>query len=148
MLSIWNNLGLNKSGVIHVNWDVVVSESDIDELVNLARSLPQNKARLCLHETSSSPMQVTYLAFVDPYADKVHKHPVRPEVIIPVRGEAIRQIYSDNFQLIDEVQMISGRGESFSMPPNKWHSLEVRSENFVMIEIGLGPFTSDSTINR
>ena len=142
----WSGKGENSTGVAHWNWESSIYERDINELINWAKHLDTNKARICLHETPRSLMQVTYLAFIKPYSDKVHKHPSRPEVLIPVRGRAIRRVYSEGLELIKEELMKSGTGESFSTSIGEWHSLEVVSEEFVMIEIGLGPFTPESTV--
>jgi len=142
----WQSIRRISQGVYHANWDCLIMESDIDNLVFWAQGLDSRKSRLCLHENPESLMQVTYLAFVRPYSDKVHKHPYRPEVLIPIRGEAIRRTYSEGLEVESEVTMKSGFGNSFSILPGMWHSLEVVSEHFVMIEIGAGPFTKDSTV--
>jgi cupin fold WbuC family metalloprotein len=142
----WQFARNNPNGVFHANWDCSVSEKDIEELVLWARDMDSSKARLCLHENPESLMQVTYLAFVKPYSDKIHKHPYRPEVLIPIRGEAVSRTFADDLRIKREIKMRSGFGYSYSMPQNTWHSLEVVSEYFVMIEIGNGPFTKESTI--
>jgi len=142
----WLGVRRSPQGVFHANWDCLITESDIDNLVSWAQEMNSRKARLCLHENPESLMQVTYLAFVKPYSDKVHKHPHRPEVLIPIRGEAIRRTFSERLEVESEVTMKSEFGNSFSISPGIWHSLEVVSEHFVMIEIGAGPFTKDSTV--
>lgn len=133
--------------VFHSNsWNVTVDEDLILDLISEARKNKGNKARLCLHQEPNEVMQVTYLAFVAPYEDKVHCHPHRPEVLIPILGQAEARVF-DQFGSILSSQILRGKsGEAFSTDVGTWHSLKVQSPEFVMVEIGLGPFRQDSTI--
>lgn len=133
--------------VFHSNsWNLTVDQELILELISEARKSGSNKARLCLHQEPNEVMQVTYLAFIAPYEDKVHCHPHRPEVLIPILGEAEARVF-DQFGNILSSQIMRGKsGEAFSSDVGTWHSLKVQSSEFVMIEIGLGPFRPDSTI--
>ena len=91
---------------------------------------------------------VTYLAFIRPYSDKIHKHPHRPEVVIPIRGEA-RHTTFDNEGKILESRILKGENPvAVSTQMSAWHALEVVSEFFVMVEIGTGPFLETSTVFR
>ena len=133
--------------IFHSNsWNFTVDEELILELISEAKKNKSNKARLCLHREPKEVMQVTYLAFIAPYEDKVHCHPHRPEVLIPILGEAEARVF-DQFGNILSSQIMRGKsGEAFSSDVGTWHSLKVQSSEFVMVEIGLGPFQQDSTI--
>lgn len=127
------------------NWEVVVDNLIIDELIKQAHLNKSKKARLCLHPKPNEIMQVTYLAFVSPYEDPIHCHPFRPEVLLPVQGLAERRIFSEEGELLQIEIMESGSGNSFVTGKGMWHSLKLISLEFVMLEIGMGPFTADST---
>jgi len=133
--------------VFHSNsWNLTVDGELILDLISEASKNKSNKARLCLHQKPDEVMQVTYLAFIAPYEDKVHCHPHRPEVLIPILGEAEARVF-DLFGNILSSQLMRGKsGEAFSSDAGTWHSLKVQSPEFVMIEIGLGPFRQDSTV--
>lgn len=133
--------------IFHSNsWNLTVDQELILELISEARKNGSNKARLCLHREPSEIMQVTYLAFIAPYEDQIHCHPHRPEVLIPIFGEAEARVF-DQFGNIVSSQIMRGKsGEAFSSDVGTWHSLKVQSSEFVMVEIGLGPFRPDSTI--
>ena len=134
--------------VFHSNaWQLIVNIEDIEELISLAEINNDGKARLCLHPHSSEQMQVTYLAFSSKYTEKIHKHPHRPEVLIPVIGKAERRTYDHMGNVLTLHTMEGGMGSSFSTEKNLWHSLTLVSNVFVMIEIGTGPFLPDSTVN-
>jgi cupin fold WbuC family metalloprotein len=107
---------------------------------------PNRKARLCLHTNPLEIIQVTYLAFCSPYKDRIHCHPDRNETLIPIRGEAILKFYDDSLQAT-KAQILNGeKPYAISTTPGVWHGIETQSESFVMVEIGSGPFSSNSTI--
>ena len=128
------------------SWNVEVKDELIAELVEEARINENRKARLCLHPNAQEIMQITYLAFVSPYEDRIHCHPFRPEVLIPIVGEAEARTFDESGKLLKSELMIGGSGHAFSTDSGHWHSLRVKSTEFVMIEIGTGPFRSDSTV--
>ncbi len=128
------------------SWNLSVDDELIEELLSEARQNENNKARFCLHPNSNESMQVTYLAFVAPYEDKIHCHPFRPEVLIPIRGMAEARTFDDQGNILKTELMIGGSGHAFSTEIGHWHSLRVNSTEFVMIEIGIGPFRPDSTV--
>jgi cupin fold WbuC family metalloprotein len=133
--------------VFHSNsWNLVVDEEIIRDLIDEAGKNASNKARLCLHLDSEELMQVTYLAFVAPYEDQIHSHPHRPEVLIPVLGDAEARVFDYQGNVLSTQIMRGKSGEAFSSAIGTWHGLKVLTPEFVMIEIGLGPFTSDSTV--
>lgn len=129
-----------------LTWNFHVSEIIINELISKAKQNQNNKARLCLHPTKDSNIQVTYLAFIAPYKDKIHQHPIHPEIIIPVIGKAKMQIYDDNLDLIEELVLEGSKKMAVSNERKNWHALVVDSDCFVMVEIGGGPFTKNSTV--
>lgn len=134
-------------GVFHANtWGQPLEENLIELLIEKANLDPKRKARLCLHPAPNEIMQVTYIAFSRSYSDKIHKHPHRPEVIIPIYGLARHSIYDHDGRILRS-QMLSGNNPVASITAiNSLHNLEVLSDNFVMIEVGTGPFMPTSTI--
>ncbi|CAN1484857.1 Cupin fold metalloprotein, WbuC family [Candidatus Nanopelagicaceae bacterium] len=149
-MTIFQNKGIEfASGIFHaLNWDTDFSEKNLEELFAEARKSQKNKARFCLHPLASDVMQVTVLAFVSPYSDLVHKHPHRPEVIFPIRGKATHQTFDQDGASVKSVLLDSENPTLLSTAAHRWHSLEVQSTEFAMIEIGTGPFLEDSTIFR
>lgn len=136
-----------KSGVFHANsWGQPLEEDLLEQLIEKARVNPNRKARLCLHPTPDEILQVTYLAFIRPYADKIHKHPHRPEVVIPVLGEARHTSYDSGGSVLESRILNGVIPVAVSTQVETWHALEVISEFFVMVEIGTGPFVPTSTV--
>lgn len=133
-------------GVFHAAaWGQPLEENLIELLIEKAKLNSNRKARLCLHPTSDELLQVTYLAFSSPYSDRVHRHPHRPEVVIPIHGLARHSTYDNEGRILRSELLDGNNPVANSTEIDSWHALEVLSENFVMIEIGTGPFLSTST---
>lgn len=134
-------------GVYHaIKWDVNLPNSFIYDLIEEAKESISHKARLCLHPHPSEMLQFTYLAFVSPYKDKIHSHPNRNEVIYPILGSASHSTFDSKTNLLKSTILTSEKPVALGTPIGNWHSIEVKSEFFVMLEIGTGPFISTSTI--
>ena len=136
-------------GVFHAkNWGQSLEEDLLDQLIERAKTNLNRKARLCLHPKADEILQVTYLAFSRPYIDRIHKHPHRPEVVIPVVGEARHTSYDVEGQILESRILSGANPVAVSTQIGTWHALEVISEFFVMVEIGTGPFRQTSTVYR
>jgi cupin fold WbuC family metalloprotein len=134
-------------GVFHARaWGDQLEENPIEFLIELAKTQSNHKARLCLHPGPDENLQVTYLAFTKPYSDKIHKHPYRPEVVVPLFGRASHSIFNNKGEVVKKTQLDGTKPFANSTKINDWHAIEVESENFVMLEIGIGPFLPNSTI--
>jgi cupin fold WbuC family metalloprotein len=134
-------------GVFHsLNWGGPIEQDLLKSLIEIARENLNNKARFCLHPNPSDLLQITYLAFVNPYLDRIHKHPDKIEVIVPIRGQAIHNTYDSSGKVIRNLKLDSSNPVALSTTPGSWHGIEILSENFVMLEIGAGPFLPTSTI--
>ena len=138
-----------KPGVFHAKgWGQSLEDNLLGKLIEEAKVNANRKARLCLHPTSEETLQVTYLAFIRPYSDKIHKHPHRPEVVIPILGEARHTTYDNEGNLLESRILKGEKPIAVSTEMSSWHALEVVSEFFVMVEIGTGPFLETSTVFR
>jgi len=136
-------------GVFHAHaWGQPLEENLLELLIEKAKINLNRKARLCLHPTFDELLQVTYLAFSSPYSDKVHKHPHRPEVVIPIHGVARHSTFDSEGRILRSQVLDGNNPVANSTQVNSWHALEILSDSFVMIEIGTGPFVSTSTVYR
>ena len=145
--SLFYSVNETLPGVFHaLVWGQDLPEDFMNLLVEKARINPNRKARLCLHPNPSELLQITYLAFCSPYSDKIHSHPHRPEVLVPVFGQAKHTTFDSAAKVVSS-KIIYGRLPiAISTPKGVWHAIEVITPSFVMIEIGTGPFLKDSTV--
>ena len=145
--SLFYSVNETLPGVFHaLVWGQDLPEDFMNLLVEKARINPNRKARLCLHPNPSELLQITYLAFCSPYSDKIHSHPHRPEVLVPVFGQAKHTTFDSAAKVVSS-KIIDGRLPiAISTPKGVWHAIEVITPSFVMIEIGTVPFLKDSTV--
>ena len=134
-------------GVYHaLNWGQPIEQDLLKILIETARNNKNHKARFCLHPNPNELLQVTYLAFNRPYFDRIHKHPDKIEVIVPIYGQALHKTYDSAGKVIRSVNLDGSNPVSLSTTYGSWHAVEILSENFVMLEIGTGPFLPTSTL--
>lgn len=147
-----NNLffsSLNETlpGVFHTKaWEQDIPEDFMNQLIEKARTNPNRKARLCLHPNPNELLQITYLAFCSPYSDRIHCHPHRPEVLVPIIGQAKHTTYNRAAQKISSKIIDGSFPVPIATPKGVWHAIEALTPSFVMIEVGTGPFLRDSTV--
>jgi cupin fold WbuC family metalloprotein len=134
-------------GVFHaLNWGQTIQQDLIKTLIKNARKNTIHKARFCLHPNPNELLQITYLAFTKPYLDRIHKHPNKVEVVVPLYGQAVHKTYGSDEKIIRSVKMDGSNPVALSTMNGLWHAVEILSKDFVMLEIGTGPFLSTSTI--
>jgi len=147
-MSILNEIAKNCGlGVFHAKkWGLVITPDILECLISEAKISLNRKARICLHPSPSELIQITYVAFCSPYIDRVHCHPNHIETMIPIQGTARYLNFDSDGALKKEILFKEKEYISVSTPKSVWHAIEVLSEVFVMIEVGTGPFTTNSTL--
>jgi cupin fold WbuC family metalloprotein len=134
-------------GVFHArSWGEPIEQHLIKTLIETARKNENHKARFCLHPNPTELLQVTYLAFTKPYSDRIHKHPNKIEVVVPVYGQALHKTFNSDGIIIENVKLDGSNPIALSTTYGSWHAIEVLSKDFVMLEIGTGPFLPTSTL--
>ena len=145
--SLFYSVNETLPGVFHaLVWGQDLPEDFMNLLVEKARINPNRKARLCLHPNPSELLQITYLAFCSPYSDKIHSHPHRSEVLVPVIGQAKHTTFNIAAHIISSKIIDGSFPVPISTPKGVWHAIEVLTPSFIMIEVGTGPFLKDSTV--
>jgi len=135
------------SGVFHAHsWSTKLPTDFTNLMIDNLVNSNLNKLRFCMHPSADEVMQVTYLAFKAPYKDKVHRHPHRPEVVMPLAGEALHTTYGTDGLKISQKLLSEKDSVCLSTEFGVWHSMEILTPVFLMLEIGVGPFKSDSTV--
>lgn len=134
-------------GVFHAhNWGQEIFENLFESLIDEAKANINRKARLCLHPNPSELLQVTYIAFCAPYTDRIHNHPHREEVLVPIMGKAKHTIFNIEATELCSRIMDGALPIPISTSKGVWHAIEAITPIFIMIEIGKGPFLEDSTV--
>jgi cupin fold WbuC family metalloprotein len=136
-----------QAGVFHAtHWGQSIPENFVKELICEAEQNFNRKARLCLHPSPEDITQVTFLALTRPYEDRLHKHPQKPEIMIPFLGKAELKLYYEDTSENQVILLDAESSTPVSIEAGVLHSLRVLTPNFVFLEIGNGPFKPDSTV--
>jgi cupin fold WbuC family metalloprotein len=134
-------------GVYHAfKWGQRLETDLLDLLIKEARDNKGRKARYCVHPDPNEALQITYLAFINPYSDRIHRHPSRDEIVIPLIGIASHSTFDSEGKILNNHLLDGSNPVALTSKVDAWHSIEVLSEYFVMIEIGIGPFNIHSTV--
>lgn len=127
-------------------WGQQLETNFLNLLINAAKRSDTRKARFCVHPDREETLQITYLAFIHPYLDRIHRHPGRAEIVIPIQGKAMHLTFDSEKNLSNNRLLDGSNPVALTTIKDAWHSIEILTDCFVMVEIGLGPFTSNSTV--
>jgi hypothetical protein len=99
-----------------------------------------------VHLDPSKALQITYLAFINPYNNRIHGQPGQNEIVIPFIGIASHTTFDSEGIMLKNHLLDGSNPVALTSTVDAWHSIEVLSEYFSMIEIGTGPFKYNSTV--
>ena len=68
--------------------------------------------------------------------------------MVPILGRAKYATYDQDGQILESKILKESEPFTISTSSGIRHAIEVLSESFVVLEIGTGPFTHDSTVYR
>ena len=128
---------------------ISLNKEDMDSLIGLARNTNRKRVRLCCH--SSMEEKVHEMVIVHPKNAYVrpHKHINKAESMIVLQGD-VDYVTFDTRGNIEEVVSMSdvNSAKPFyqSIRSEIFHTLLIRSEWLVFLEITEGPFNKGDTI--
>ncbi len=123
--------------------------SDIKNLVRYAKNNKRQRVRLCVH---TSPIELVHQMFIvhpgHAYV-RPHKHVSRSESMLVLEG-VVDYVKFDELGEIKEVIRMGdyASGEPFfnSIAQNEFHTIVIRSNWLVFIEVTQGPFEKNDTV--
>ena len=79
---------------------------------------------------------------VEPGTDiPIHRHPMKDESLVVLRGRVRSTTYNDDGSIIESVVLSRGSGNyGVNIPKNVWHKLESLESGSVVFECKEGPF--------
>lgn len=93
----------------------------------------------CMEETVHKMINSLQLGTVLPIHR--HLHPAKKETFVLLRGELEVLHYNDEKEVIERHLLSENNGNCIcEIMPEEWHSLNVLSENTVILEIKQGPY--------
>ena len=147
---VLDNIKKENEEVYYISKKIIsLNKEDMNSLIELARDTNRKRVRLCCH--SSMEEKVHEMVIVHPKNAYVrpHKHINKAESMIVLQGD-VDYVTFDSRGNIEEVVSMSdvNSAKPFyqSIRSEIFHTLLIRSEWLVFLEITEGPFNKEDTI--
>lgn len=126
-----------------------IQKGDIQELIEIAKETKRQRARICSHLNGNELLQEMFIVHPKGAYVRPHKHIEKPESMMILEGEVDFVTFNDNGEIENIMSMGAYHtGKIFydSMRSSTYHTLMIRSEWLVFLEITKGPFRKEDTI--
>ena len=145
-----NNQNQVSEEVIHsVEKMVNLEIADIDHLIELASQNKRKRIRYCSHKNPSEKVHEMFIVHPNGAYVRPHKHINKIESMLVLRGEVDYVVFNDDgsiFKVIPMGDLKSGKVFYNSLREDVFHTLLIRTEWLVFMEITKGPFNKQDTV--
>jgi len=112
-----------------------------NELLVKAGSNPRKRAHHNIHESAADPVQRLFIAARLGSYFRPHRHPLKSEFALVIRGLFDVLVFDDDSRLTERVTIGPGANVvAFDLPPNIWHTWLPRADESVFFETKQGPY--------
>ena len=120
---------------------MIIDDKILDDLSAQAKASPRLRMNLNFHESLEDKCH-RFLNAVEPGADiPIHRHPVKDESFIVLRGRIRVTTYNDDGSVIESIVLNPSEGRyGVNVEKNVWHTVEALAPNSVIFECKEGPF--------
>lgn len=127
---------------------ITLSKGDILKFKEIAKTNQSGKFRFCSHHDSGENVHEMFIVHAKNTYVRPHRHIGKPESMLILEGNASYIYYDNNGNISDVINVGdygSGREFYISVRNDIFHSLLIRSEQLVFLEITKGPFFRHDT---
>jgi cupin fold WbuC family metalloprotein len=125
-----------------------VDAAALERLRQAAAASPRLRARLCLHASTADALHEMIIVLRRGTSIAVHRHPRKAECYHIIAGLMSILICDTDGQIVRRIPLGalgSGRDFACRIAAGLWHTVEVESEEVVLHESTLGPFSPGDT---
>ncbi len=126
-----------------------LSKEDINRLISLAKNTTRGRVRYCSHSSGQESLHEMFIVHPKGAYVRPHKHLEKIESMLVIDGE-VDYVMFDNDGNVDNVIKMGNyeSKKSFyqTIRKDKFHTLVIKSEWLVFLEITNGPFDEKDTI--
>jgi len=125
-----------------------LKKTDIDELVNLANLNQRRRVRLCSHSSPKDLIHEMFIVHKKGEYIRPHKHINKIESMMVISGKADYVCFDNSGNITEVIKMgdlHSKRPFYFNNKDGIFHTMIIRSEWLVFLEITEGPFNKSKT---
>jgi len=135
--------------VLFVVDDIVqLDVSDIEELKKKARQNPRKRIRICAHKDTKDHIHEMLIVHEKSCYVRPHKHANKTETFHIIEGKADIILFDEGGTIDESIAMgeiDSGLKFFYRLPPDRYHTMLIKSEVLVFHEITNGPFMAHET---
>jgi cupin fold WbuC family metalloprotein len=121
----------------------IISDQQLQQLVDEARSVARLRKNLNLHSDLSDPVQRLCNAFEPGSYVRPHRHSQADkwELMVILKGEAIILLFDETATVTQRI-VLSTRGPEYllEVPQGAWHTVLTRESGTVLLEVKSGPY--------
>tara|TARA_B100000795_G_scaffold269055_1_gene257384 strand:- start:8894 stop:9418 length:525 start_codon:yes stop_codon:yes gene_type:complete len=126
-----------------------LSKEDIHNLINLAKKTERNRVRYCSHSSGQDALHEMFIVHPKDAYVRPHMHLDKIESMLVIDGEVDYVTFDDTGKIENVVNMAcfeSSKPFYQTIRKEKFHTLIIKSEWLVFLEITNGPFDKEDTI--
>ncbi|EJO69144.1 WbuC family cupin fold metalloprotein [Leptospira kirschneri] len=149
MINYSNQTKISEEVYHSVHQFFTLQKSDIQKLIEIAKETKRERARICSHPNSNEFLQEMFIVHPKDTYVRPHRHINKPESMMILEGEVDFITFEETGEIEQVLNMGSyNTGKIFydSMRSSMYHTLLIRSEWLVFLEITKGPFRKEDTI--
>ena len=136
--------------VLHsVSSQIHLEMNDIENLKKLAQLNSRKRVRFCSHHTGDEPVHEMFIVHPQAAYVRPHKHLGKIESMSVLQGEVDFITFDDQGEVTSKISMgafTSGKSFYNSLRTDIYHTLLIRSEWLVFLEVTKGPFRKEDTV--
>jgi len=126
-----------------------LSKEDTNRLISLAKNTTRGRVRYCSHSSDQESLHEMFIVHPKGAYVRPHKHLEKIESMLVIDGEVDYVVFDNDGNVDNVVKMGSYESKkSFyqTIRKNKFHTLVIKSEWLVFLEITNGPFDKENTV--
>ena len=131
------------------NEQISLSNCDTQQLIDLARRNIRQRVRLCVHQSPDDLVQQMFIVHPGGAYIRPHMHKNKIESMLVLEGDVDYVTFDGFGAVVDVVHMSdyqSGKPFYMSIGPDTFHSIVIRSNWLVFMEVTKGPFAEGDTV--
>ena len=120
----------------------IIDNELLDEVSRQARESERLRMNYNFHDSLDAKAQRLLNALEPGTELPVHRHCMKAETYIVLRGRIRVYFYDDDKRVTEEVELAPSEGNyGIHIPAGQWHTLEVMEKDTVIFEVKDGPYT-------
>ena len=120
---------------------IIIDELLLNRVSGKAKNSPRMRMNFNFHQSMDDKCQRMLNAVEPGTIVPIHRHPVKDESFVVLRGKVKVSTYNDDGSVIESVVLSQEEGRyGVDIPKNVWHNLESLESGSVIFECKEGPF--------